>query len=37
MTPRKNVDENIIDEWINCDANNPGFEHFTDEKTIGGA
>jgi len=36
ITGGGNVDEDNIDEWINCDANDPDFEHFTDEKIIGG-
>lgn len=30
----KNVDTNNIDEWINCDANNSGFKHITDEQIV---
>lgn len=31
-----NVDEDNIVEWINCDANDPGLEHLTDEEIISG-
>jgi len=37
ITQGENVDEDNIDEWINCDANNPGFEHHTDKQIVGGA
>jgi len=33
----ENVDEDNIDEWINCDVNDPGFKHLTDEQIVGGA
>ena len=37
VTGGGNVDEDNIVEWINCDANDPGFEHLTDEQIVGGA
>ena len=27
-----NVDEDNIDDWINCDTNKPGFEYLIDEE-----
>lgn len=27
----------MIDNIINCDANNPGFEHLTEKQIVGGA
>lgn len=31
----KNIIENNINEWINCDVNDQGFEHLTDEQIVG--
>jgi len=36
ITGGGNVDEYNNDEWIKCDANDPDFEHLTDEQIIGG-
>ena len=30
----ENVDEDNIIEWIDCDTNDPGFEHVTDEQIV---
>lgn len=37
VTGGGNTDENNIIEWINCDANYPGFEHLTGKQIIGEA
>ncbi|KAL4152893.1 hypothetical protein QTP88_000726 [Uroleucon formosanum] len=37
LTGGENVDEENINEWINCDANDPGFERLSDEKIVSGA
>lgn len=37
LTGRENVDEGNINEWINCNANDPGFERFSDEQIVSGA
>ncbi|VVC41732.1 Hypothetical protein CINCED_3A018470 [Cinara cedri] len=37
LTGGENVDEENINEWINCDANDPGFEHLSDKQIVSGA
>jgi len=37
LTGGENVDEKNINEWINCDANDPGFERLSDEQIVSGA
>lgn len=34
LTGGENVDKNNTNEWINCDANNLGFEHLTDKQIV---
>lgn len=35
ITEGENIDEDDIDEWINCDANDSSFEHLIDEPIVG--
>lgn len=37
ITGGENVDEDNIDERINYDTNDPGFEQLTDEQAVGEA
>jgi hypothetical protein len=37
LTGAENIDEENINEWINCDANDPGFECLSDEQIVSGA
>ncbi|KAL4096738.1 hypothetical protein QTP88_021632 [Uroleucon formosanum] len=37
LTGGENVDEENINEWINCDANDPEFERLSDEQIVSGA
>ena len=37
VTGGEKVNEGNIEEWINCDVNDPGFEHLTDEQIVGQA
>ncbi|XP_050523014.1 jerky protein homolog-like [Daktulosphaira vitifoliae] len=37
LTGGENFDEENINEWINCDANDPGFERLSDEQIVSGA
>jgi len=37
ITGGENVDEDNVDEWINCEASDQGFEHITDEQIVEGA
>jgi uncharacterized protein YehS (DUF1456 family) len=37
FTEGENVDEENINEWINYDANDPGFERLSDEQIVSGA
>ncbi|VVC39681.1 Hypothetical protein CINCED_3A023089 [Cinara cedri] len=37
LTGGENVDEENINEWINCDADEPGFERLSDGQIVNGA
>jgi hypothetical protein len=37
LTGGENVNEENINEWINCDANDPGFERLSVEQIVSGA
>ncbi|KAL4104597.1 hypothetical protein QTP88_019891 [Uroleucon formosanum] len=37
LTGGDNVDEENINVWINCDANDPGFKRLSDEQIVSGA